>query len=354
MRKNLSTGAFALLLFAGMGCGESEKKAPVAMGPGDKNKATTVDLFIVEPISFAETIEVPGTVIASESVEIHPEVAGRIVQLPIIEGKYVEKGSLLAKLNDADLVAQLNKLEIQLQLAQQTEKRQSQLLKIQGISQQDYDISLLQVNSLKADIGIIKTSIEKTEIRAPFSGKLGLRNISNGAYVNPASVIAVISQTDQLKLDFSIPEKYIGKIKNGQLVHFRFEGSTDSLSARVVATESKVTENSRSLLVRAQVETKNTALLPGSFAKVSIGFDPDEKAILIPTQAILPQARGKKVILFKGGTALFTDVKTGSRTPDRVQIIEGLSVGDSVVTTGLLSIRPDAPISIGKILNPKP
>lgn len=324
------------------------------MGPGDKNKATTVDLFIVEPIFFAETIEVPGTVIASESVEIHPEVAGRIVQLPIIEGKYVEKGSLLAKLNDADLVAQLNKLEIQLQLAQQTEKRQSQLLKIQGISQQDYDISLLQVNSLKADIGIIKTSIEKTEIRAPFSGKLGLRNISNGAYVNPASVIAVISQTDQLKLDFSIPEKYIGKIKNGQLVHLCFEGSTDSLSARVVATESKVTENSRSLLVRAQVETKNTALLPGSFAKVSIGFDPDEKAILIPTQAILPQARGKKVILFKGGTALFTDVKTGSRTPDRVQIIEGLSVGDSVVTTGLLSIRPDAPISIGKILNPKP
>jgi membrane fusion protein (multidrug efflux system) len=281
-------------------------------------------------------------------------VAGRIVQLPIEEGKYVQKGSLLAKLNDADLVAQLNKLEIQLQLAQQTEKRQSQLLKIQGISQQDYDISLLQVNSLKADIGIIKTSIEKTEIRAPFSGKLGLRNISNGAYVNSSSVIAVISQTDRLKLDFSIPEKYIGKLKNGQRVQFRVEGTTDSLVARIIATESKVTENSRSLLVRALVESNDPSLLPGSFAKVSVGFDPDEKAILIPTQAILPQARGKKVILYKSGTAFFADVKTGSRTPDKVQIIEGLSAGDSVVTTGLLSIRPETPLSYGKILNQNP
>jgi membrane fusion protein (multidrug efflux system) len=324
------------------------------MGAGDKNKPLKVDLFIVRPAAYAETIEVPGTIVASESVEIHPEVAGRIVQLPIEEGKYVTKGSLLAKLNDADLVAQLNKLEIQLQLAQQTEKRQAQLLKIQGISQQDYDISLLQVNSLKADIGIIRTSLEKTEIRAPFNGKLGLRNISNGAYVNPATVIAVVNQTDQLKLDFSIPEKYIGKIRNGQTVRFRFEGSSDSMMARIVATESRVTENSRSLQVRARVEGNNPSLLPGSFAKVSIGFDPDPNALLIPTQAILPQARGKKVILFKGGVAVFTDIKTGSRTADRVQITEGLAAGDTVVTTGLLSVRPDAPITIGKILNPQP
>ena len=354
MRKFVLGWALPLSLLTAMSCGEPAKKSPAAMGAGDKSKPLNVDLFIVQPAAFAEIIDVPGTIVASESVEIHPEIAGRIVQLPIEEGKYVAKGSLLAKLNDADLVAQLNKLEIQLQLAQQTEKRQAQLLKIQGISQQDYDISLLQVNSLKADIGIIKTSLEKTEIRAPFSGKLGLRNISNGAYVNPASVIAVINQTDQLKLDFSVPEKYIGKIRSGQSVRFRFEGSTDSLVARIVATESRVTENSRSLMVRARVESKNASLLPGSFAKVIIGFDPDPNAILIPTQAILPQARGKKVILYKGGIAVFTDIKTGSRTADRVQILEGLAAGDTVVTTGLLSIRPDAPITIGKILNPQP
>ncbi|MFM8806386.1 MAG: efflux RND transporter periplasmic adaptor subunit [Sphingomonadales bacterium] len=352
MRKNVLSWALPLALLTVISCGETAKKPPATMGVGEKNKPLKVDLFIAQPTAYAEIIEVPGTIVASESVEIHPEMAGRIVQLLVEEGKYVAKGSLLAKLNDADLVAQLNKLEIQLQLAQQTEKRQAQLLKIQGISQQDYDISLLQVNSLKADIGIIKTSLDKTEIRAPFSGKLGLRNISNGAYVNPTAVIAVINQTDQLKLDFSIPEKYIGKIRNGQSVRFRFEGSSDSLVARIVATESRVTENSRSLQVRARVESNSPSLLPGSFAKVSIGFDPDPNAILIPTQAILPQARGKKVILYKGGIAVFTDIKTGSRTADRVQIIEGIAAGDTIVTTGLLSVRPDAPITIGKILNP--
>lgn len=352
MRKHVLPWALPLSLLTVLSCGEPAKKSPPNMGVGEKNKPLKVDLFIAQPTAYAEIIEVPGSIVASESVEIHPEIAGRIIQLPIEEGKNVAKGSLLAKLNDADLVAQLNKLEIQLQLAQQTEKRQAQLLKIQGISQQDYDISLLQVNSLKADIGIIKTSLEKTEIRAPFSGKLGLRNISNGAYVNPTTVIAVINQTDQLKLDFSIPEKYVGKIRNGQSVRFRFEGSNDSMTARIVATESRVTENSRSLQVRARVESKNPSLLPGSFAKVSIGFDPDPNAILIPTQAILPQARGKKVILYKGGIAVFTDIKTGSRTADRVQIIEGIAAGDTIVTTGLLSVRPDAPITIGKILNP--
>ena len=130
----------------------------------------------------------------------------------IIEGKQVAKGTILAKLYDGDLKAQLNKLQVQLALAQKTEERQSQLLKIQGISQQDYDISLLQVNNLRADIGILETSIAKTIVRAPFSGKIGLNKISPGAYVSPASVIATISQTDQLKLDFTISEKYIGQI----------------------------------------------------------------------------------------------------------------------------------------------
>ena len=142
----------------------------------------------------------------------------RITVLNIQEGKTVEKGALIAKLFDGDLLAQLKKLEVQLQLAQKTEERQSQLLRVQGISQQDYDISLLQVNNLKADIGIIKTNLDKTEIRAPFKGKMGLKNLSVGAYVTPATLITSINQTDILKVDFTVPEKYTSKIKNGQHV----------------------------------------------------------------------------------------------------------------------------------------
>lgn len=334
-------------------CGGNKKKdaSQQTKGGAAKQPPMRVDGYIVKPQPFQENIEVPGNIVPNDMAEIHPEVSGRIVQLNVAEGKYVGRGTVLAKLYDGDLRAQLNKLQIQLALAQKTEERQAQLLKIQGISQQDYDISLLQVNSLKADIGILQTSISKTVVRAPFSGKLGLKNISIGTYVSPASVIAIINQTDQLKLDFTVPEKYIDKIKMGQLVTFTFEGSKKQLGAKVIATESNITENTRSLTVRASVIGKDDGLLPGSFAKVQLSFDPDPNALLVPTQAVLPQARGKKVILFKGGTAIFADVTTGIRDSARVQIIDGLTAGDTVVVTGLLSVRPEAKIQIGKIVN---
>ena len=333
-------------------CGGKDKKdASKPTGGPQKPSAMQVDGYIVKPEPFQENIEVPGNIVANEVAEIHPEVSGRIVQLNVAEGRYVGKGTVLAKLYDGDLRAQLNKFQIQLALAQKTEERQAQLLKIQGISQQDYDISLLQVNSLRADIGILQTSISKTVVRAPFSGKLGLKNISPGAYVSPATVIAVINQTDVLKLDFSIPEKYIDQIKIGQLVTFSFEGSQKQLGAKVIASESNITENTRSLTVRAAVIGKDAGLLPGSFAKVQLSFDPDPNALLVPSQAVLPQARGKKIILYKGGTAIFAEITTGVRDSSRVQVLDGISAGDTVVVTGLLSVRPEAKIQIGKIVN---
>lgn len=332
-------------------CGGNDKKKTDSPAGPPKQMAMKVDGYIVSPQSFGENIEVPGSIVANEMTEVHPEVSGRIVQLNVGEGKYVSSGTLLAKLYDGDLQAQLKKIQIQLSIAEKTEERQMQLLKIQGISQQDYDLSLLQVNNLKADIDIIRTSIGKTEIRAPFSGKLGLKNISPGAYVTPASVIAVVNQTDQLKLDFTVPEKYTGQIKIGQIVSFSYEGSDKRYNAKVIATESSVAENTRSLMVRSIVQDKDQGLLPGAFAKVQLSFDPDPNAILIPTQAVIPQARGKKVILFNGGVAKFVDVTTGSRDSSRVQVLSGVKAGDTVVVTGLLSVRPETKIDISRIVN---
>jgi membrane fusion protein (multidrug efflux system) len=318
---------------------------------GAKTQVLRVDGYIVKPQMFQENIEIPGTIVANETTEIHPEVAGRIVSHNIVEGRHVAKGAVLAKLYDGDLRAQLNKLMVQLELAKKTEERQAQLLKIQGISQQDYDISLLQVNSLRADIGILQTSIAKTVVRAPFSGKIGLNKVSPGAYVTPASVLATITQTDQLKLDFSVPEKYTGDMKVGQMLSFSVEGSPKEFGARIFATEANVTENTRSLMVRATVIGSDPALLAGAFAKVKLSFDPDPNAILVPSQAILPQARGKKIILYKGGKAIFADVTTGIRDSARVQILDGVKAGDTVVVSGLLSVRPEAKIQIARILN---
>lgn len=354
MRRFFQFTSLFFLFVAATSCGGKKKDSPtVQKQAGAKPPPMRVDGFIVTPEPFQESLEIPGTIVANEVAEIHPEVSGRIVQLNVVEGRYVSRGAVLAKLYDGDLRAQLNKIQVQLALAQKTEERQAQLLKIQGISQQDYDISLLQVNSLKADIGILQTSIAKTVVRAPFSGKIGLNKISPGAYVTPASVIAVINQTDDLKLDFTVPEKYSGMMKAGQSVKFTIEGSNKDFNARVVATEANLMENTRSLTVRAAVQGKDDALLPGAFAKVTLNLDPEPNAILVPTQAILPQARGKKVILFKGGTAVFSDVVTGTRDSARVQIREGVQAGDTVVVTGLLSLRPDAKILIGKIVNSK-
>jgi membrane fusion protein (multidrug efflux system) len=345
----ISSISLVFLLSLGA-CGKKEKKK-TETAAATRQMVMKVDGYVVRPELFGENIEVPGSILANETTEIHPEVSGKVVRLNVAEGKYVSRGTLLAKLYDGDLRAQLNKLQIQLSIAQKTEERQAQLLKIQGISQQDYDLSLLQVNNLRADIEIIRTSIAKTEIRAPYSGRLGLKNISPGAYVTPATVIAVINQTDQLKLDFTVPEKYIGQMRNGQVVSFTYEGSKKRFGAKVIATESGVTENTRSLSVRALVMAKDPGLLPGAFAKVELSFEPDPNAILVPTQAVLPQARGKKVIVYENGVAKFTDVTTGVRDSSRIQITEGLRPGDTIVVTGLLSVRPDGKIQIGRIIN---
>jgi len=342
------------LISLAAGCSKKEKKTTTASKQGgNKPPPMKVDVFVVKPRALSENLELPGTLIANEATEIHPEVSGRVVMLNVSEGKLVGRGALLAKLYDGDLQAQLRKLQTQLAIAQQNEKRSAELLRIQGISQQDYDLSLLNVNNIRADMDVVRANISKTVIRAPFSGKLGLKNISPGAFVTPQTVIATIRQTSQLKLDFTLPEKYTGKIKTGHTVSFRVEGNQKTYAAKVTALESGITENTRTLNVRALVVNKDDDLVPGSFAKVLTNFAADSNAIMIPTQAILPQARGKKVILYKGGTAIFADVVTGIRDTSQVQIVDGkIKIGDTVVITGLLSIRPEAKILVNKVVNP--
>jgi membrane fusion protein (multidrug efflux system) len=341
-----------LLFFFLSSCGEKTKKISANPAAGGNRQMTMqVDAFVVKTQALGDNVEVPGTLIANESTEIHPEISGRIVQLNVSEGRNASRGALLAKLYDGDLQATLKKLKVQLQIAEQNEQRSSQLLKIQGISQQDYDASLLNVNNIKADIEITNANIIKTEIRAPFNGKVGLKNISIGAFVTPSTIVATIQQTEVLKLDFSVPEKYTAQIKTGQNVSFTTEGGTKKYTAKIMATESGVTQNTRTLMIRGIVQNKDAGLVPGIFAKVVLDFDPDPNAIVIPTQAVIPQARGKKVILFNGGVAKFTDVTTGIRDSSYVQITNGLKAGDTIVTTGLLSVRPDSKLQVNKIIN---
>ena len=330
-------------------CGDKKETTTTSTGTQQQQQVITAEALIVATRPLSADIEIPGTIMANETTEIHPEVPGRVVQLNVREGTFVGKGALLAKLYDGDLQAQLKKLEVQLKIAEQTEDRQAQLLKIQGISQQDYDLSLLQVNNLKADIDIVRVAVGKTEIRAPFSGKLGLRNISQGAYVTSATIVTTISQVSQLKIQFNVPEKYGSQLKNGQSINFTVDGSPKTFTANIIAAEVKMDENTRSLAIRALVKNSDPALIPGVFAKVRIILGKIEGAIMIPTIVVQPLGRKKLVYLYKGGKSMPADITTGIRDSSSVQVLTGLNVGDTVITTGLLFLRPGADVKLKKI-----
>ena len=332
-------------------CGNKDKKEAVPAtkeGPA-KQPPLPVEVSIVHPRRISDNIEVPGTILPFESTEIHPEISGRVVVLNIREGTVVGKGSLLAKLYDGDLQAELKKYQIQLSIAEQTESRSAQLLKMQGISQQDYDLSLLQVNTIKADIEITRANISKTVILAPFTGKLGLKNISPGAFITPSTVITTIGQVNQLKLEFTVPEKYGSQLKKDQDIEFFVDGSTDTYHARVSATEVAIQENTRSLSVRALVKGNDPLLIPGAFAKVLIILGENENAIMIPSGAVVPMGRKKLIYLYKGGTALTTEITTGVRDSSNVQVLTGLNKGDTIITTGLLFLKPGSGVKLTKV-----
>jgi len=348
--KLLTVIFFLILSSVIISCGDKKKDAAPQAGAQMQQQAITADAMIVAARPLSADIEIPGTILANETTEIHPEVSGRVVQLNVREGTFVSKGAMLAKLYDGDLQAQLRKLDVQLKIAEQTEKRQAELIKIQGISQQEYDLSLLQVSNLKADMDIIREAVRKTEVRAPFSGKLGLRNISQGAFVTSATIITTISQVSQLKIQFNVPEKYGSQLRNGQPINFTVDGSSKTFTANIIAAEVMMDENTRSLAIRALVKNSDPSLIPGVFAKVRIIIGKNEEAILIPTIVVQPLGRKKLVYLYKGGKSIPADITTGIRDSSSVQVLTGLNVGDTVITTGLLFLRPGADVKLKNIV----
>jgi membrane fusion protein (multidrug efflux system) len=286
---------------------------------------------------------------ASESTVIHPEVPGRIVELNIREGGYANKGALLAKLYDGDLQAQLRKLEVQLKIAEQTEQRQGELLKIQGISRQDYDLSLLQVQTLKADIDINREAVRKTEIRAPFSGKLGLKNVSPGAYVTSATALTTISQVSNLKIQFNVPERYGALLTNGHPVTFVIDGTDKTFNASVLATEVMIDELTRSLAIRATIRDKDPALIPGAFAEVKIVLGRSDEALMIPSIIVIPQGRKKQVFQYKGGKVLPVEIETGVRDSIRIEVTKGLKTCDTVITSSVLFLRSGMDVEVSRV-----
>ena len=289
-----------------------------------------------------------GTVLANEEVELKSEASGKITKILFREGSYVKAGDLLVKINDADLQAQLQSAKSRLELQKDTEFRQKQLLEKEAISQEDYDMTANQLEVNEAEVELIKAQIAKTEIRAPFGGIVGLKNVSEGSFVTNATIIATLQNINPIKIDFSIPERYSSMVETGDEINFSISGNNKNYIGKVYAIEPKIDPVTRTLQIRALCSNSGREILPGSFANVQLVLKKIENAIMIPSEALIPDIKGQSVFVFKNGKAISLPVETGIRTDQNVQLTSGVSEGDTVITSGMLQLKPGMPVQISE------
>ena len=319
-----------------------------AQGKG-KTNVLNVNGKVVRTERLTDEIVVTGNLLPDEEVDLSFETSGQVVEINFKEGAHVKQGQLLAKVNDRKLQAELKRLESQLKLANDRVYRQRTLLQHDAVSQEAYEQVRTELATLQADIDIVKAEIELTELRAPFDGVIGLRQISVGAYASPTTVVSKLTRIVPLKVEFAVPEKYVNEVNPGTALSFTIDGSLQNYSATVYAKESALDQNTHTLTVRALYANPNGRLTPGRYASINLKKQEIEDAIAIPSEAIMPEMGKDKVFLYKSGKAQPVDVTVGLRTEDRVQVLRGLSVGDTLITSGTLQLRTGLPVILDHV-----
>lgn len=310
------------------------------------NAKAPVEIMVVNVRSLDEKILTTGTIIANEEVEVRSEISGRVTGIYFREGDYIRRGAVLLRINDADLQAQARKLAANKKLAEDNEARQRRLLEKEAISRQEYEISQTNLNGILADIENLKAQIDKTVLRAPFDGTVGLRYVSTGSYISPATRIATLTNMNPAKLDFAVPAKYVGAIRKGSRIRFTVEGSETSRYGTVYAVEPKIDPETRTLLLRAVSPNGDRALVPGSFARIELVLNSKGSAIVVPTEAVIPEQSGQKVFVLRNQKAEPVTVEIGTRTDRDVEIRKGLQPGDSLITSGVQLVKPGGEVQI--------
>lgn len=310
---------------------------------GDKGEAgrtpQKVSTVLIRPERFTESLSATGSLLADEGVELQAEINGKIAEIRFREGSRVRRGALLVKLNDGDLRAQRELARHNLELAQLREQRVGQLVKEGIVTASDYDTARFEVAARLDQISIIEAQIEKTEVRAPFDGVVGLRYVSEGSYVNATTRVATLQQIDRLKVNFSVPEKYAGRIKVGSPIRFAIVGSERRYDGTIYAFDPRIDAGTRTVVIRAVCDNPDGVLLPGAFANVELALATLDDAILVPAEAVIPGVSEKNVFVLVDGKAERRAVEIGTRTANQVQILSGLKAGDRLIVSGLQQMR---------------
>ena len=334
---------------------QAEKKAPAEATPpakgggkggGAGGAPLRVSAITLTPTPLAEKISATGSLRADEGVELQPETNGKIVAINFTEGAKVKRGDLLLKLNDAELRATLQRTVFRRELAEVKERRLAQLLETKSVNQQDYDAAASEVSVQRAEVALVEAQLAKMEIRAPFDGVVGLRFVSEGAFVTPTIRVATLQRLEQLTVDFSVPEKYAPRIRVGSPLTFVVDGGDRKYSGKIYAIDPKIDAGTRTVLIRAICPNPDGRLLPGAFANVEFTLAEVADALLVPASAVIPGLTEKNVFVVRDGKAVRRAVQTGMRTESNVQIVEGLAPGDVVVTSGVQLLRAGQAVQI--------
>lgn len=312
----------------------------------DKDSPIFVIGQVVKTATFDNNLSLSGSIEANEQIEIHSEVSGIVEGIHFNEGSIVKKGQILFKVNDIELKAQLQQAVTKEGLAAENARRAKLLLEKEAISQEEYDISRADYKSAQAQTQLIRAQISKTAVKAPFSGKIGLRSISPGTYITPAVLVAKLVNTGKLKITFSIPEKYASQIRSGSTIDFSVSGSAKTYTAKIYAIEPEVEVATRTLQVRAIADNIDGNLFPGTFADIKLPLAIIKDAIVVPSEAIVPVQEGKKVFISNMGKAKEVMVEATTRTDASILILSGLKAGDTLITSGVMSLKNDAPVKV--------
>lgn len=345
--------AIAAIVLGQIGGGSPPKELSAAAGRRS-SAASPLKVYVHEvvPRNLAETITVPGTLRADESVELRSEISGRVVAISFAEGRRIRAGEVLVKINDSELQAQLRRTLARIDLARTQERRQRQLVESGGTTRESLDAAVNETRVLEAEADLIRAQLEKTEIRAPFDGIVGLRFVSVGSYLTPEARVATLHAVDELKIDFSVSERHMDRVHAGTEVVFRVAGRPEEYTAEVYAIEPAIDVTTRTLRLRARAPNPDRSLFPGAYAEVEVRLDEIRDALLVPTTAIVPGLNQQALFVVEDGRAQRRTVVTGIRLDREIQIVRGLEPHAMVITSGLLQLRPGMPVEPLRDVNP--
>ena len=354
MKKSLITvlvivAVIVLLALPKFGLFKGEQKTGPAGAPQPGSQVLPVEAVVVKPTSFDKKLVVTGSILANESIEVKSEVSGKIQGIYFTEGQAVKKGDILIKIHDDELLAQLEKQKYNKKLNEDNEFRQRKLMEKEAISQEEYDNALNRLNTTAADIRVLEAQLAKTTICAPFNGYIGFRYVSEGAYISPSLVMATLYNLNPAKIEFSIPAKHASKVSVKSRIYFTIESDTAQISGEVYAVEPQIDASTRTLKIRALTPNPRGKMLPGQFVTIQLVLEHLEKAIMVPTESVVPEQDGNKVFVLETGKAKSVRVTTGERTERSLEILMGIQTGDTVLTTGILQLRSGLPVKVTRI-----